>query len=120
MPYDVFYRSTPDNPIHRRVPQPLVLKMSFMNGRKEPGPMWHPPPPTKMPERNMMDAPGLLITGTHGYCGKTVCAAGIVGALNNLGFRLQAIKPLAFSPLNAIRPPNIEQDYFNRLAIEMG
>jgi len=82
--------------------------------------MWHPPPPTKMPERNILDAPGLLVTGTHGGCGKTVCCAGVVGALNNLGFRLQAIKPLAFSQSNAIRPSDIEQGYFNRLAIEMG
>lgn len=61
------------------------------------------------------DAHGLIVTGTHARCGKTVLCAGLVGVLRELGFRVQAIKPLAFVPPTAIRK-SYEQMYFDRLS----
>lgn len=54
--------------------------------------MWHPP-----------KAKGVLIAGTGARCGKTVAAAGLAGVLNELGFRIQAVKPLSFIPKVSVR-----------------
>jgi dethiobiotin synthetase len=61
------------------------------------------------------DAHGLIVTGTQARCGKTVLCAGLVGVLRELGFRAQAIKPLAFLPPLTIRR-SFEQTYFDRLS----
>lgn len=57
---------------------------------------------------------GILLTGTQPRCGKTVACAGIVGTLGQLGFRMQAIKPLEFLPPVAVRKAH-EQAFFDRL-----
>jgi dethiobiotin synthetase len=75
--------------------------------------------PTKALERNSQEPPGLLVAGTHARCGKTAFCAGLVGALFELGFRLQALKPLAFLPEKVLYP-TYEQDFFNRLSLEQG
>lgn len=41
---------------------------------------------------------GIMVLGTHPRCGKTVACAGLAGALSQLRFRIQAIKPLGFTP----------------------
>jgi dethiobiotin synthetase len=72
--------------------------------------MW----PDKQPDRNLLDARGLLVTGTHAQCGKTVVCAGLAGVFNSLGFTAQAIKPFSFQPEVTIRG-GYEQAFFDRL-----
>jgi len=64
--------------------------------------------------RNPMDARGLIVTGTHAGCGKSVACAGLAGALNELGFHPQAMKPLAFLPEISMRK-GYEQAFFDRV-----
>ncbi len=64
--------------------------------------------------RNPMDARGLIVTGTHPKCGKTVACAGLAGVLNELGFHAQAMKPLAFQPEVSLRK-GYEQAFFDRI-----
>lgn len=68
----------------------------------------------RQPDRNMLDARGLLVTGTHARCGKTVVSAGLAGVLSDLGFSAQAIKPFSFQPEVTIRC-GYEQAFFDRL-----
>lgn len=70
------------------------------------------------PGRNMMDARGMIITGTHPKCGKTIAAAGLAGVLNELGFHAQALKPLAFQPKVSLRR-GYEQAFFDRVIPSM-
>ncbi|WP_373532015.1 dethiobiotin synthase [Vampirovibrio sp.] len=72
--------------------------------------MW----PDRQPDRNLLDARGLLVTGTHAQCGKTVVCAGLAGVLNDLGFTAQAIKPFSFQPEVTIRG-GYEQAFLDRL-----
>ena len=65
-------------------------------------------------EKGLHDSRGLIVTGTHAKCGKTVAAAGLAGVLNSLGFKVQAIKPLSFLPEVSIRK-GVEQHFFDRL-----
>lgn len=47
---------------------------------------------------NMRQTPrGIVVVGTHPKCGKTVASAGIAGTLKQVGFKVQAIKPLCFA-----------------------
>jgi dethiobiotin synthetase len=62
--------------------------------------MWRLPP-IKPLEPHAQSASGLLVTGVHARCGKTVFCAGLVGCLFELGFRMQALKPLTFLPESA-------------------
>jgi dethiobiotin synthetase len=64
--------------------------------------------------RNPMDARGLIVTGTHAGCGKSVACAGLAGVLNELGFHTQAMKPLAFLPEISMRK-GYEQAFFDRV-----
>jgi dethiobiotin synthetase len=64
--------------------------------------------------RNPMDARGLIVTGTHPKCGKTIACAGLAGVLNELGFHAQAMKPLAFQPRVSLRK-GYEQAFFDRV-----
>lgn len=68
----------------------------------------------RQPDRNLTDARGLLVTGTHPKCGKTAASAGLAGVLNELGFSAQAIKPFSFQPAVSIRG-GYEQTFFDRL-----
>lgn len=70
--------------------------------------------PNRQPDRNLTDARGLLVTGTHAKCGKTAACAGLAGILNELGFSAQAIKPFSFQPAVTIRS-GYEQTFFDRL-----
>lgn len=65
---------------------------------------------TSMPTPNR----GLLVTGAHARCGKTIAAAGLAGVLNDLGFHAQAIKPLSFQPGMSVRK-GYEQAFFDRI-----
>jgi len=69
---------------------------------------------TDPPGRNPMDARGLIVTGTHPKCGKTVASAGLAGVLNELGFHSQAMKPLVFQPRTSVRGC-YEQAFFDRV-----
>ncbi|WMU93291.1 ATP-dependent dethiobiotin synthetase [Microcystis phage MaAM05] len=73
--------------------------------------MWE----VKPPDRNLLDARGLLVVGTHPQCGKSVACAGLAGVLNDLGFTVQAIKPFSFQPEVTIRD-GYEQAFFDRLS----
>jgi dethiobiotin synthetase len=79
--------------------------------------MWRLPPPSPM-HRGLHDNRGLIVTGTQARCGKTVLCAGLIGVLNELGFRLQAIKPLSYESGAFFRQTG-EQDYFDRLYREL-
>lgn len=57
---------------------------------------------------------GVIVTGTHPKCGKTTAAAGISGALAQLGFRTQAIKPLHFQAKMSIHRGH-ETHFFNKI-----
>lgn len=70
--------------------------------------------PVRSGDRNLTDARGLMVVGTHVKCGKTIACAGLAGVLNTLGFTAQAIKPLNFEPAITIRK-GYEQAYFDRL-----
>jgi dethiobiotin synthetase len=70
--------------------------------------------PNNPPSRHPMDTRGLLVTGAHAKCGKTVACAGLAGVLNELGFQAQAIKPLSFQPRLSVRKA-YEQAYFDRI-----
>jgi dethiobiotin synthetase len=61
-----------------------------------------------------MDARGMVVTGTHAKCGKTIACAGLAGVLNDLGFHAQAMKPLAFQPRVSLRR-GYEQSFFDRV-----
>lgn len=61
-----------------------------------------------------LDGHGIVLTGTHARCGKTVAAAGLGLALQSLGFGVEALKPLSFQPPVSIRG-GYEQAYFERL-----
>lgn len=65
-------------------------------------------------DRNLLDARGLLVVGTHPKCGKSVASAGLAGVLNELGFTVQAIKPFCFQPEVTVRN-GYEQAFFDRL-----
>lgn len=65
-------------------------------------------------QKGLHDTRGLIVTGTHSRCGKTVACAGLAGILNDLGFQIQAIKPLYFLPPVSLRK-GYEQAYFDRL-----
>lgn len=67
-----------------------------------------------VPGRNPMDARGLIVTGTHTKCGKTVACAGLASVLHDLGFHTQALKPLAFQPKVSLRR-GYEQAFFDRI-----
>lgn len=69
---------------------------------------------SRQPDRNLLDARGLLVAGTHSRCGKSVACAGLAGVLNDLGFTVQAIKPFSFQPEVTIRD-GYEQTFFDRL-----
>jgi len=69
---------------------------------------------TNTPGRNPMDARGLIVTGTHAKCGKTVACAGLASVLHDLGFHTQALKPLAFQPKVSLRR-GYEQAFFDRI-----
>ena len=85
------------------------------------------PRPPGMPgqqEALQKDAPqnracGLVVAGVQPRCGKTVACAGLAGALTQLGFRIQAMKPLVFTsgktPDQAAHPER-EMDFFNRVS----
>ncbi|MCE3234515.1 MAG: hypothetical protein K0Q50_695 [Vampirovibrio sp.] len=64
--------------------------------------------------RNPMDTRGIIVTGAHPKCGKTIAAAGLAGVLTDLGFQTQAIKPLSFQPSLSIRK-GYEQTFFDRV-----
>jgi dethiobiotin synthetase len=72
------------------------------------------PPHNQFFKKGLHDTRGLIITGTHPRCGKTVAATGLSGVLNHLGFQIQAIKPLSFLPSISLRK-GYEQAYFDRL-----
>lgn len=65
-------------------------------------------------DRNLTGARGLVVTGTHAKCGKTIACAGLAGILNELGFSAQAIKPFSFQPTVTIRS-GYEQAFFDRV-----
>lgn len=65
--------------------------------------------------RNLHAPRGLIVTGTHARCGKTVVCAGLAGVMRELGFQVQAIKPMAFLPPTDIRK-GYEQTFFDRLS----
>ena len=64
--------------------------------------------------RNLHAPRGLIVTGTHARCGKTVVCAGLAGVMRDLGFQVQAIKPMVFSSSMDIRK-GYEQAYFDRV-----
>ena len=68
--------------------------------------------------RNPMDARGLIVTGTHAKCGKTIACAGLAAVLHDLGFNAQALKPLAFQPKITLRRA-YEQAFFDRVIPSM-
>lgn len=57
---------------------------------------------------------GIVVVGTHPHCGKTVACAGIAGAMAQLRFRIQAIKPLGFTPKLSITSAK-ETFFFNKV-----
>jgi dethiobiotin synthetase len=57
---------------------------------------------------------GIVVAGTQSRCGKTVACAGLAGALAQLGFRTQAIKPLGFAPKVSLGHSR-ETLFFNRV-----
>jgi hypothetical protein len=65
-------------------------------------------------QKGLHDTRGLIVTGTHARCGKTVACAGLVGVMSGLGFKVQAIKPMSFLPTVSLRK-GCEQAYFDRL-----
>jgi dethiobiotin synthetase len=67
-----------------------------------------------MISRNPMDTRGLLVSGTHSKCGKSIACAGLAGVFNELGFPTQAIKPLSFQPKLSIRK-SYEQAFFEKV-----
>ncbi len=60
------------------------------------------------------DGNGLLILGTEADCGKTVITAGLAAAIQTLGFRVQAYKPLEFLP-NVSLVRGLDQQFHNRI-----
>lgn len=55
-----------------------------------------------------------MVVGTSARCGKTVACAGLAGAMAQLGFRLQAFKPLGFTPKLSITSAR-ETLFFNKV-----
>jgi dethiobiotin synthetase len=66
------------------------------------------------PEAAGYQPKGVLVAGIHPKSGKTVACAGLAGALGQLGFRVQAIKPFSFLPRLSVRR-GTEQEFFNRV-----
>jgi dethiobiotin synthetase len=59
---------------------------------------------------------GIMVVGTSARCGKTVACAGLAGALSQLGFRIQAMKPLGFTPKVSITSTR-ESLFFNKVLL---
>jgi dethiobiotin synthetase len=75
--------------------------------------MLHLPSPSYA-GRNLHAPRGLIVTGVQARCGKTVVCAGLAGVMRELGFLVQAIKPMVFLSPTDIRK-GYEQAYFDRI-----
>lgn len=75
--------------------------------------MLHLPSPSYA-GRSLHAPRGLIVTGAQARCGKTVVCAGLAGVMRELGFLVQAIKPMVFLPPTDIRR-GYEQAYFDRV-----
>lgn len=62
----------------------------------------------------VLSASGIVVTGTHAQCGKTVACSGLTAVLWQLGFKVQPVKPFVFAEIETVCT-NRDGDYFKQV-----